>query len=103
MGGDDWGISSSNDWSNGVGDDWQVTPAQGNGIDAEIEALLQARDSGATSSVAAVPNKSNNDQEFTANEDSCVGVFGSSMVEVWPCLTLEIQCEPSAEPKSGDH
>lgn len=102
MDGDNWGLPSSNDWSNGVGGDWQISPSESTPIDAEIEALLQARNNGATAS-AAVPNKSNNDQDSAANEDSWVGVFGTSMVEAWPCLAVEIQCEPSEEPKSNDH
>mmetsp|Transcript_101122 Transcript_101122/g.286629 ORF Transcript_101122/g.286629 Transcript_101122/m.286629 type:complete len:428 (+) Transcript_101122:63-1346(+) len=112
---DDWGVPAGGDDWGGVGvagDDWGASPSSGSTppLDAEIESLLQARDSGAVSSSAsaaaatkAVPKRRGQDSAAAGGGDSWVGVVGAPMGEAWPCLAMEIQCEPPAGPKSGDH
>lgn len=109
-GGDDWGAGGGDDWGAAGGDDWGTAGAAQSGmsVDAEIEQLLQTRDSRPTASRAKPASKpadaaQNSEAAEAAADDSWLGTRGASPAEAWPCFALEIYAEPPAEPKSGAH
>lgn len=120
--GDDWGVGACacDDW--GASDDWGGGsgsgggggyPAAGGG-DAELDALLRARDARAAAGPAeaqAQPAQRRGSEAHTVPvaddaadvEDAWVGSLEPATSDTWPCLALEVYTEPPAPPKSGEY
>eukprot|EP00927_Polykrikos_kofoidii_P001777 TRINITY_DN10694_c0_g1_i1.p1 TRINITY_DN10694_c0_g1~~TRINITY_DN10694_c0_g1_i1.p1 ORF type:complete len:476 (+),score=104.82 TRINITY_DN10694_c0_g1_i1:68-1495(+) len=110
---DDWGAgaTASDDWGAGAvgaGEDWGVTDA-GEGINAELALLLEARDAAtASAAIPASASKPAGRQKKAAAKSSTreLGVtaaLSGVVTAVWPCRALEVSYEPGASAQNGDH
>jgi len=100
---DDWGMAGGcDDWSSGALDSSALAGDDSAGVDADLDALLAARDAQqvpAVKSAASQPRKPAKKADRTEH----FGVQGSAEAKPWPCRALEIYCEPGAELGVGAH
>jgi pre-rRNA-processing protein TSR4 len=109
---DDWGAPQNDDWGVAArSDDWSALPAGRDAFegiagspsaDAEIESLLLARD------IAPKAVKVRSTKKAVAEEEVDLGRYlgtcqPCNAAEVWPCVAVEIYCEPDAEAAAGEH
>jgi len=105
-GSDDWGVHPDN-WGVTDDTDWGAQPVATAALDAEIDALLQARATqGAQApSVGSQQQKAPKKKMESPQQDemSWTGTCDKCLKETWPCHVIDVDCEPAANPKSGEH
>ncbi|CAE8621749.1 unnamed protein product, partial [Polarella glacialis] len=103
--GADWGAPAADDWGAPAADDWGASAGSAAAPDADLEiaALLAARGSSAAPSSKAVAPVAKAAVDEAADDSYWSGVRGTtSPIKSWPCISLSIDYEPSADP-SGDN